>query len=127
MPAPTFFPGGFAVSFRMLSAAVSAGDVLPLLPAHADAHGLPCHRAPDAIPAPMPVGTGLFDDSGAEAKPTEDEYVSDYTGVCIGNKNSKAFHRETCSSLPSEKNRVEFADHGEAIAAGYHPCDNCKP
>ena len=46
----------------------------------------------------------------------------------IGNKNSKAFHRESCSRLPKEKNRVYFNSRDEALAAGYHnPCDYCNP
>ena len=43
----------------------------------------------------------------------------------IGNKNSKVFHAENCSSLPSEKNRVEFASYDAAIAAGFTPCKGC--
>ncbi|HPN28326.1 MAG TPA: thermonuclease family protein [Thermotogota bacterium] len=45
----------------------------------------------------------------------------------IGNKNTKVFHRLTCSSLPDESNRVYFYTREEAIAAGYRPCGNCKP
>lgn len=45
----------------------------------------------------------------------------------IGNKDSKKFHRTTCSSLPAEKNRVYFATRNEAIAAGYTPCKICNP
>lgn len=43
----------------------------------------------------------------------------------IGNKNSKKFHAPDCTSLPSEKNRVEFASYEEAIDAGYSPCGSC--
>ena len=43
----------------------------------------------------------------------------------IGNKNSKKLHLSTCSSLPAEENRVEFADYDEAIAEGYTPCSKC--
>jgi competence protein ComEC len=45
--------------------------------------------------------------------------------VFIGNKNSKTFHAESCSSLPSEKNRVEFDSYNEAIDAGFTPCRGC--
>ena len=43
----------------------------------------------------------------------------------IGNKNSKKFHTPDCSSLPSEKNRIEFSSYDEAIDAGYSPCGSC--
>lgn len=43
----------------------------------------------------------------------------------IGNKNSKKFHTEDCSSLPSEKNQVIFSSYEEAIEAGYTPCSSC--
>lgn len=46
----------------------------------------------------------------------------------IGNKNTKAFHRESCSHLPKEKNRVYFNSREEALSAGYdNPCDYCCP
>ena len=43
----------------------------------------------------------------------------------IGNVNSKKFHLPTCSGLPEEKNRIEFATYDEAEEAGYSPCGNC--
>ena len=43
----------------------------------------------------------------------------------IGNKNSKKLHTPDCSSLPGEKNRVEFDSYDDAIAAGYEPCGSC--
>ncbi len=45
----------------------------------------------------------------------------------IGNKNSKIFHRPSCSTLPAEKNRVYFNSRSAAIDAGYRPCKNCDP
>jgi competence protein ComEC len=43
----------------------------------------------------------------------------------IGNVNSKKFHLPTCSSLPSEKNRITFETYEEAVAEGYTPCGSC--
>ena len=43
----------------------------------------------------------------------------------IGNTNSKKFHLPTCSSLPSEKNRITFKTYEEAVAEGYTPCGSC--
>lgn len=45
--------------------------------------------------------------------------------IYIGNKNSRKFHAPDCSSLPSEKNRVEFDSYDAAIDAGYAPCGSC--
>ncbi|MCL2359519.1 MAG: MBL fold metallo-hydrolase [Nitrososphaerota archaeon] len=45
----------------------------------------------------------------------------------IGNKNTLVFHLPSCSSLPSQQNRVYFDTRQEAIDAGYRPCGNCKP
>lgn len=45
----------------------------------------------------------------------------------IGNKNSKKFHRTTCSSLPMPSNQVIFNSRETAISAGYAPCKRCKP
>lgn len=53
-------------------------------------------------------------------RPSEEEDT-----IYIGNKNSKKLHLPTCSSLPKESNRVEFASYEEAIAAGYTPCGIC--
>lgn len=56
-----------------------------------------------------------------ETEQAQDEYV-------IGNKNTKAFHRPTCSRLPKPKNQVIFNSREDALAAGYdNPCDYCCP
>ncbi len=47
-------------------------------------------------------------------------------GVYIGNKNNHKIHRNTCKSLPAEKNRVYFDSLSEAESAGYDDyCGNC--
>lgn len=56
-----------------------------------------------------------------------DNTNSESIGNYIGNKNSKIFHKSTCSSLPAEKNRVYFDSVEEAINAGYRACKRCKP
>ncbi|WP_078060457.1 stalk domain-containing protein [Desulfotomaculum copahuensis] len=48
-------------------------------------------------------------------------------GGYIGNKNTKKFHLPSCSSLPSEGNRVYFKTRDDAIKAGYVPCKICNP
>lgn len=47
------------------------------------------------------------------------------TEVFIGNQNSKKFHRDTCSGLPKEENRVFFDSYDDALEAGYTPCGRC--
>jgi len=51
------------------------------------------------------------------------------TGVAayIGNRNSQIFHRTTCSSLPAERNRINFSSRQEAIDAGHRACRRCNP
>lgn len=45
----------------------------------------------------------------------------------IGNRNSQVFHRESCASLPAEKNRVWMDTRALAVEQGYRPCPICKP
>lgn len=57
----------------------------------------------------------VVQEEAADVEVQQNNYV-------IGNKNTKAFHRPTCTHLPKEKNREE------ALAAGYYnPCDYCEP
>ncbi|NLC69286.1 MAG: MBL fold metallo-hydrolase [Clostridiaceae bacterium] len=57
----------------------------------------------------------------------EDIEKEELTGVYIGNKNTKKFHKPSCNSLPAEKNRVYFNTKEEAVSAGYQPCKICEP
>ena len=59
------------------------------------------------------------------ASPADVEPADGFAEGYIGNKNSKKFHAPTCDSLPTEKNRIEFATYKEAINAGYTPCGGC--
>lgn len=47
----------------------------------------------------------------------------------IGNKNTKKFHYEYCSSVDDmkAKNKVEFNSRETALDKGYSPCKRCKP
>ena len=45
----------------------------------------------------------------------------------IGNRQSLAFHRLECPTLPAKHNRIPFSSRIEAIARGYHPCTRCNP
>ena len=59
------------------------------------------------------------------AQPEDVEPAETKAETYIGNVNSKKFHTEDCSSLPAEKNRVEFESYEAAIEAGYTPCGSC--
>ena len=70
--------------------------------------------------------------SDAVTNPTESEKTeSDSSAVTeypyIGNLNSKKYHKESCSSLPYENNRIYFTSKEEAASAGYSACGQCKP
>jgi hypothetical protein len=45
----------------------------------------------------------------------------------IGNKNTKKFHKTSCSYLPDSKNQVILNSREEAINKGYIPCKKCYP
>ena len=61
------------------------------------------------------------------SKPADGKNETQAPQPHIGNVNSKVFHLPTCSSLPSEKNQIQFESYEAAIAAGYHPCSRCLP
>lgn len=47
----------------------------------------------------------------------------------VGNKNTKKFHENSCSSVTAMKpeNIVEFQSREEAVSGGYEPCGKCNP
>jgi len=55
--------------------------------------------------------------------PTE----ADYTGPYIGNISTSVFHKDDCSYLPDQANRVTYQTRQAAVDAGYTPCGHCKP
>lgn len=63
--------------------------------------------------------------SSASKKPTTTNTSKNI--VYIGNKNSKVYHKSTCSSLPDKKNQVSFSSKSSAEQAGYHACSRCNP
>ena len=55
--------------------------------------------------------------------------VAETTVTYVGNKNSKIFHRASCSSVSRMKdsNKVSLNSRYAAISQGYRPCENCQP
>ena len=72
--------------------------------------------------------TYYFDSNGV-LKTGSGGSSTNVTAAYIGNKNTKKFHRSTCSSVNAmnESNKVGFKTRTEAISAGYTPCKNCNP
>lgn len=64
-----------------------------------------------------------YSSSGTPSSTRDDPIANTY----IGNKNSKKFHRPSCSYLPDQKNQVTFDSREEAINKGYDPCGHCNP
>lgn len=77
-------------------------------------------RAPNKTTSDKPAST-------SDKKTTSDKNAAQTSGNFIGNKNTKKFHKPSCSSLPAEKNRVYFKARDEAVSAGYVPCKRCNP
>jgi competence protein ComEC len=69
----------------------------------------------------------LSDIARTETSPTTVSYENEEEVIYIGNKNSQIFHREICSSLPAEHNRIYFETREEAIEEGQSPCQRCQP
>lgn len=57
----------------------------------------------------------------------DDDNPASSPGYYIGNKNTKVFHKPSCSYLPDPENRVRFDTRQAAIDAGYAPCQHCNP
>lgn len=55
--------------------------------------------------------------------------VSQESGQYIGSKNSDKYHLPNCSSVLKIKteNQVRFNNKEAAVAAGYRPCEVCRP
>lgn len=55
--------------------------------------------------------------------------VAETTVTYVGNKNSKIFHRASCSSVSRMKdsNKMSLNSRDAAISQGYRPCENCQP
>lgn len=47
----------------------------------------------------------------------------------VGNRNTRKFHHDHCSSVRqmADRNKVYIDTWEEAIAAGYIPCQRCRP
>ncbi len=87
-----------------------------------DAKTVPDKTEPaEEVSRTMPILGGNGTEESAETT------VAAEDTVYIGNKKSRKFHKEECSSLPAEKNRVMFTTREDALEAGYTPCGNCKP
>ena len=96
-------------------------------------HELPLSRLKDAgamVYRTDRLGTVTARSDGVEITFTWEENVQstapdEEITLYIGNKKSKKFHTDTCSSLPKEENRITFDSYNDAVQAGYSPCGQC--
>ena len=80
-------------------------------------------------PRELPASYYEEEVSEASTVPQRSLPSDDVESTYVGNKNSHVFHRATCSSASSmkEKNKVPFSSREEAIEKGYKPCSKCNP
>lgn len=74
--------------------------------------------------------TGITPVQNPTAQPQQPSRPTTETTVTyVGNKNSKIFHRASCSSVSQMKdsNKVSLSSRDAAISQGYRPCENCQP
>ncbi len=94
--------------------------------------------SPNSVAVVVPQSTTHVEAKAPEKEPVTPVVVAPFvqepiketpvTAVTyIGNKNSKIFHKPSCSSLPDEKNRVYFDSIDKAIGAGHRGCKRCNP
>lgn len=102
------------------TAAPSVATVTPVVTKQAQASSTPkptatptSTSAPTSTPQPSPSPTGSLS----------------YTGPFVGSKNSDVYHVPWCYEAQKIKpqNLVTFPNAKAAQAAGYRPCEVCKP
>ena len=76
---------------------------------------------------PSAGSSGKNNSSSGSAHSSAAQPSAGSSGAYIGNRNTHKFHRASCSSLPSEKNRVYFSSRSDAVSSGYAACKRCKP
>ena len=94
---------------------------------------IPCHRVvrSDGHIGNYALGPSakrtLLQSEGAD--PATLEKLADSGVRYLGNEQGRYFCFPTCGGLESlvRANRVRFGSQHEALAAGYHPCEDCRP
>ena len=85
-----------------------------------------CYNVQPGVTIDYATGESWLAEEEPETDATTDG--SSETKVYILNTNSKKFHLESCSGLPSSNNREDFeGTRDEVVNMGYSPCGNCKP
>lgn len=80
---------------------------------------------PTGTPTSTPTSTPKPQPSQASPSPS----IASYTGPFVGSKNSNVYHIPSCYEAQKIKpqNLVTFPNAKAAQAAGYRPCEVCKP
>ncbi len=83
----------------------------------------PGENGETATTAPTTAPTAVAGTQGAETPATTAE------GALVASRNGSVYHRADCASAAHilEANRVYFGTAAEAEAAGYRPCEKCRP
>lgn len=85
-----------------------------------------CYNVQPGVTIDYATGESLLADEEPESEDATDG--SSEIVLYILNTNSKKFHIESCSGLPSSNNRKDYkGTKDEVINMGYSPCGNCKP
>ncbi len=76
----------------------------------------------------QPGGTASSGEPQAQP-PAQPQPVGDVPGEFVASKSSKVFHKADCQTAKriSEKNRMDYASTGEALAEGKRPAKCCNP
>lgn len=112
-----------------VGAEIFRNDKLGTIIAKSDGNSFTFDKEGISAKQPHTDGNGLgdIDKSSVKDITNHSESAIQSTSVYIGNRNSKKFHLENCTSLPSQKNAVNFESREEAVKNGYEPCKVCNP
>jgi hypothetical protein len=104
------------------TAAPSVATATPTVAKQAQASSTP---TPTAMPTSTPAPTSKPQPSQTSPTPSSLQY----TGPFVGSKNSNVYHIPSCFEAQKIKpqNLVTFPNAKAAQAAGYRPCEVCKP
>jgi methylated-DNA-[protein]-cysteine S-methyltransferase len=95
---------------------------------------IPCHRV---VRSDGHIGNYSMGGSSAKrrllevegAEPATLERLAESGVRYLGNEERRFYCFPTCGGVQSlvRANRIRFASEREAVAAGYHPCEDCRP
>lgn len=101
-----------------------ASEVVITLPNDDTVNGYRISDAASANSMPNSISGDEVSVSSNVISSNSDKVSADY----CGNKNSKVFHKASCSSVKNMKESNKyFADRQTLVSENYSPCGNCNP